>query len=121
MSISRDEFENAMGLEWQTAYPIVEAMAKFILGHMVPGAERISTAQLAESIYPTTGAFMCDVRKRVFKALEACASRGLAPYVELGPLEQIGLTNGRRKLWGPPQTTPGARYTVCGACGQKLP
>lgn len=106
--------------EWRTAYPFIEAAAKAILENLTPPHLVLSTTQLADEIYSPAQAHDTRVRKRVFQALKALATRGLAPYITLGEPEQIaGMESGRRKLWHAPSAVP--KHKTCHVCGGPLP
>ncbi len=77
----------AQDVPWQKAYEVVRVQAAALLNHSVVAADGMSTTELVEALWPeryAPGAFIFQ-RRRVFKALMALASRGLAEYCTLGP------------------------------------
>lgn len=107
--------------DWRTAYPFVEAAARKHLDRFKP-AQSVTTTNLADLIYSPDEAHDPKVRKRVFQALKALATRGLAAYVTLGEPETIGASQGaRRRHWHPAHTAAApVRHSKCPTCGQEL-
>jgi len=85
--------------DWRTAYPFVEVAARAILD--TTGLSSWTTTELADAIYNPNEAHDPKVRKRVFQALKALATRGLASYCSVAPeVARIGsIENARRKVW----------------------
>ena len=98
----------APGNHWKDAYRVVEDNARNLIAALPPW-EKLNTAQLVATLYIGTDDF---TRQRVFSALKALASHGLADYWEAGPPETVtrfGKEITRRpKLWRapPPKTCP---------------
>lgn len=84
-----NEWNAAMnGTPWQDAYAAVEREVKAAFAHNpLLEHDTLSTSGLVEVLYPETyargdGAL---ARRRIFKALQALATRGLSAYASQGP------------------------------------
>lgn len=113
---------------WQDAYAFVEQEARSYLAGFPP-ERRIATEQLVESLFSEKLARgpAAYVRQRIFKALAALATRGLADCVRRGVEKQnrMGQTI-RPWTWGAPQVEFNPEYEVprtvkaCPHCGGQL-
>lgn len=90
------ERELAPARHWSTAYPYIEARAKVILDKLLPN-DHMTTGQLVFCIYPRHAA--SKIEDRVFKALQAAATRELRSYVTQDEPETIGSVEGAKRLW----------------------
>lgn len=116
----------APSVGWQTAYAAVEVGARALLARELFTGEWLSTAELVDHLWPIEFCFGdagFKARKRMFKALAACAPRGLADCATRGPATKIGRTNriGRPWRWHPPsETAPAKAPEVCPTCRRPL-
>lgn len=111
----------AAGVPWQEAYPVVEREARAFLSASPIADGGIRTAELIEHLYPERYARGdgIEVRKRMFKALGALRSRGLADCNTKSETPQkLGRTN--RDIYPPLWHAPKVRPT-CPHCGQVMP
>lgn len=73
---------------WQEAYATVEQQVKVLFAHNpLYEHDTLGTSTLVEALYPETYARGEGVtaRRRIFKALQALATRGLQDYATKGP------------------------------------
>ena len=122
---SNPEVEAALAAEkdWRTAYPFVEEAARVILNGFSGQGQgtRISTTILADMIYNSNQTHDPKVRKRVFQALKACATRGLQRYCTKGPPETIGgVANARRLWWHSPIMEISTPAPICPTCKRRI-
>lgn len=104
--------------DWRTAYPFVEERAKFFLNGRL---NTLTTTALADLIYGPDEAHDPKVRKRVFQALKALSTRGLAAYVTLGEPETIGASQGaRRRHWHAPRIGSVQLAQQCPTCKRPI-
>lgn len=78
----------AQGIDWKIAYAEVERHARQILIASVPTKSTIGTTALCEALFPpefVRGDNALYIRRRIFKALQALATRGLADCATQGP------------------------------------
>lgn len=103
--------------DWRTAYPFVEGEAKRVLDGL-PEGSTVSTKALVDAIYSPALPQDERVHARLFKALNACALKGLKAYMTLGEEETIGnFGRGRRKLW---HRAIAGIVATCKSCGRPL-
>ena len=95
-------------IEWREAYATVAEQAKLHLQHNVLVGEEVSTAELVEAMFPQALARGDGItaRRRIFKALEANATRALKGYCHKGASRKatIGNRQVRPWRWHPPMT-----------------
>lgn len=97
----------APGIHWQKAYADVEAAVK---GYLEGGGDTLSTNELVEALWPEQFARGEGItaRRRLYKALLALATHGLADYCERGPEKK--LRHGTRVIqpwvWRAPKAKP---------------
>ena len=105
---------------WQVAYAHVEAEARIVLDTLAPDAI-LSTTDLAERLYSRGEAYDAAIRKRIFKALQACAERGLARYCSRGPVRSFSGRDIRPFQWhaGRAEVIPPAK-SCCPTCRRPL-
>lgn len=104
--------------DWRIAYPWVEAKARAILD---PWLGFMTTTELANRIYDPEQAHDPKVRKRVFQALKALETHGLATYLTMGEPERVGgVENGRRRLWHAPRIGTTPLVQCCPTCKRPL-
>jgi len=101
--------------DWRTAYAFVELEAKNLL---LIASGTYTTTELADAIYSPAEAHDPKVRKRVFQALKALATRGLANYVTLQEPQEGAFGTTRRKLWHAPRAITPAQ--CCPTCKRPL-
>lgn len=82
----------AEGVAWQKAYAEVEKQAR---AHLIANPcfdAGCTTEELVEALYPAKLALGDGIlaRKRIFKALKALATRGLADCASRGPARVLG-------------------------------
>lgn len=117
----------APDVPWQKAYASVEASAR---AHLIANPcfdAGCSTEELVEALYPKRFAIGDGIlaRKRIYKALAALATRGLADCATRGPERNLGHTKNlkvRPWLWHEP-TAPNDEaqgIRLCPHCGGKL-
>lgn len=112
---------------WQTAYAAVEQYAR---AHLLANPcfdAGCSTEELVEALYPSRLAIGDGIlaRRRIYKALAALATRGLADCATRGPERKLNKIGAKIKpwLWHEP-TTPNpeaqAGKNTCPHCGGEL-
>jgi hypothetical protein len=118
----------AADVPWQSAYANVEAATRSLLSSW-PDDEYGSTADLVEELYPAAmvrgdeGAY---ARKRIFKALMACAPRGLSDCCKKGmPRPRKGTRGHMIQPWEWFKPIPGHGAAPpddgnCPTCGQPV-
>lgn len=114
--IPADIMEGALapGVHWKDAYKVVEDSTRNLLMALVPG-EKLTTAQLVATLYNGNDDF---TRQRIFSALKALASHGLADCWEPG-FAQEGTRFGKKatitpKHWRAPpaKTCPNCNWRL---------
>lgn len=114
---------------WQTAYATVEAQARAHLSAnpIFDGRKGISTDELVEALYPEALARGDGIlaRKRIYKALKALTTRGLADCCERGEERLLKHSKTRKVrpwLWHEPGqvNAEAAGKKFCPHCGGVL-
>lgn len=102
--------------DWKPAYAAVEQQVKLLFAHNpLYAQDTLSTAALVEALYPETYARGEGqvARRRMFKALQALAPRGLSAYATKGPAKMNKMrVSVRPWLWrapAPVEVIPDAR------------
>lgn len=124
------QWDNAMHptSPWQVAYGEVEREARYTLENDPTLDTDMSTAALVERLYPEEWARGKGItaRKRIFKALRALTTRGLADCCHRGAERRLRHSNKmvRPWLWHAP-TSPNSEAQgnakACPHCGGLLP
>jgi len=106
----------AAEVPWQSAYGTVQRMARLHLEANVLIEAPLSTAQLVEALYPereALGVAGQHARRRIFKALQALSTRGLAGYCHRGePKTNKMKQTVRPWLWHPVGTSMMAVHKI---------
>lgn len=110
---------------WKLAYAEVERVSRIMLtARPVPG-DGHTTAEMVELLYPEAQARGDGIlaRRRIFKALDALATRGLADCAHRGAERKV--KHGTRMIrpwrWHEPrQPNEEALANVCSKCGRPL-
>ncbi len=114
----------AQGVDWKIAYAEVEKHAREILTrYSYQRPDGVGTTELAEALLPAEfvrGDGTLYIRRRIFKALAALATRGLADCATPG--ETIKGKFGPKRPWRWHAPTPGYVHApaVCKTCGRPL-
>jgi len=98
-AMTAQEWVAAAQLGWREFYPLVEAEAKVWLtqAHVDEPGTDVSTTELVEALWPSAWQSDGKARQRVFKALTALETRGLAGWVTLRQARgRYGMVNYRR-------------------------
>lgn len=98
--IPADIMEGAMAsdIHWKTAYKTVEDATRNLFTALPPGT-RLTTKALAAELYKGANDFTIQ---RIFSALKANASHGLAEYWEPGEVRKAFGKPGSGKIWRAP-------------------
>lgn len=109
----------AEAVPWAEAYPAVEREARAYLVVTTDGGLRCTTGELVEALYPEQFAKGDGItaRKRIYKALAALATRGLADCCTKGeprPLKHNKKKLVRPWLWHAPLAKEPNRCPHCG-------
>lgn len=99
--MNQAQWEAAAALDWRQFYPVVEAEVKvYLTRHDATAA----TTELVEALWPGHWPSPVKLRARMFKALTALETRGLARWVTVGePSRLRGGLMARRRRWHTPQ------------------
>lgn len=92
-------------LGWREFYPQVEAEAKIYLAQAHADHDSpLTTTDLVEGLWPASWDSPRRLRARVFKALTALETRGMAAWVTIGePSRLKGGIMARRRRWHTPR------------------
>lgn len=92
----------APDIGWQIAYAVVEREVKALFAaNPLYEHDTIGTSELVEALYPETYVRSDEARaarQRIFKALQALATRGLSAYAFQGP-EKLNRMKVRVRPW----------------------
>lgn len=109
---------------WRHAYWIVEVEVRNVLSQDRFAHDLLSTTALVELLYPVQFAVGGGraARNRIFKALAALATRGLAEYTTRGEpvkIKRLGKL-ARPWLWHAPRAQAAEEPNCCPHCGEEL-
>lgn len=106
---------------WQAAYGTVENAVKLAFASPVLDGQTLSTSALVEALYPEQFARGEGItaRKRIYKALAALATRGLAAYATRGPERLLKHTNKLVRPWLWHSAAP-IEVAKCPHCGKEI-
>lgn len=116
----------APSVAWQSAYADVEKQARAHLTANPCIDDGCSTEELVEALYPLRLAQGDGIlaRRRIYKALAALATRGLADCATRGAPRNLGKTKNtkiRPWLWHEPrEKNPESKGNICPHCGGAL-
>lgn len=116
------ERELAKDKPWQSAYAYVQECAINHLNHL-QASQTIPTKKLVEALYTSQGSYEEHIHKRIYQALKALATRGLADYMTLGPATVIHGKIAHRKMWHASQkrpALPAEPKEKCFNCGKEM-
>lgn len=116
------ERELAKDRPWQSAYAYVQECAIDILNR-VPAGQTLDTSTLVKRLYTSQGSYEEHIHKRIYQALKALATRGLADYMTLGPATVIHGKIAHRKMWHASQKRPALPVEPkekCFNCGKEM-
>lgn len=106
-AMTAQEWEAAAQLGWREFYPLVEAEAKvYLTKHLYHSQDMfpLSTTELVEGLWPSVWQSGGKARQRVFKALAALETRGLAQWVTIAEPVRGKFGNPiRYRRWHTPQ------------------
>jgi hypothetical protein len=114
----------APAVEWREAYAAVEREARALLILNGDPRENYTTAEMVEALYPEALARGDGItaRKRIFKALAALATKGLADCATRGEPRKLRHANKmvRPWLWHAPAERNDEAGQICPHCGKLL-
>lgn len=113
---------------WATAYAeVAKVVRQWLMAHPIAEDHSISTHDLVEGMFPESLAVGDGIyaRRRLYKALMAQATRGLADCCTRGPAtKKFGPSKGgptiRPWKWHQPSQPNSEHVSKCPHCGQEL-